>query len=60
MVEPPGNGELAPAWRLLLAGAIVVGVLAFGLVLIYSWFFIAPLIILGALAVVLFRKMLSI
>ena len=52
------EGEIPAVWRLLLAGGIVAGVILFGLVVVYSWFFVAPLLVLGGLLTVLFRRML--
>jgi hypothetical protein len=51
------DGELPAAWRFILAFAIVVGIVGFGLVLVYSWFLLAPLLALGLLILVGVRWM---
>ena len=46
-----GDGELSAGWRLFLSLAIVLGVVGFGILLVYSWFFVAPLVLLGLVIV---------
>lgn len=51
------QGELPPAWRLLFAFCIVFGLIFVGLIFVYSWFFIAPVVIGVAVVVLLARKL---
>ena len=50
------EGEIAPLWRLLLAAVIVFGIPIAGYLFIYSWFFLAPLIILAGLGFLAYRR----
>ena len=51
------DGELPPLWRLIFAFGIVFGVISFGLMFIYSWFFVAPFLIIGLAAYFFTRKL---
>ncbi len=50
------NGELPALWRLLCAFGIVFGLIFFGLIFVYSWFFVAPLVVVVALAIFGIKK----
>lgn len=50
------DGEMAPVWRLLIAAGVVFGIPIAGYLLIYSWFFVAPLVVLIGLGVLAYRR----
>lgn len=51
------QGELPAVWRLLFAFGIVFGLIFTGLIFVYSWFFVAPFLIVAAAAILFARKL---
>ena len=51
------QGELPPLWRLVSAFGIVFGVISFGLIFVYSWFFVAPFLIVGLAGFLFARRL---
>lgn len=47
---------MTPVWRLLIAAAIVFGIPIAAYLFIYSWFFVAPILVLIGLGILAHRK----